>query len=239
MEPGTFLTAWWRHLVMLNHEVDPALLRSRVPAGTVLDAWQGRTLASVVGFMFERTRLLGALPVPFHTSFEEVNLRFYVRRGDRRGVVFVKELVPRLAIALCARLLYNESYVALPMRHSIEVGPDGLRRIEYGFSAGDRWGTLAARAEGTPALPAPGSEEEFVTEHYYGYARQRDGGTVEYEVAHPRWPVLAAQEATLDADLDAIYGSDFARALRAKPSSAFVCEGSAVVVKRGVRIAEM
>ncbi|MDE0204502.1 MAG: DUF2071 domain-containing protein, partial [Candidatus Tectomicrobia bacterium] len=104
-QPGhrrVFLSANWRHLVMVNYEVDPNLLRSWLPAGVELDTWQGRTLASVVGFEFLATRVLG-VQVPGHQDFHEVNLRFYVRRrvggGWRRGVVFVKELVPRRAIA--------------------------------------------------------------------------------------------------------------------------------------------
>ena len=97
-----FLTARWVDLAMVNYEVDPALVRALVPAGTELDLWSGRCLVSVVGFQFLETRVLG-LALPFHRNFEEVNLRFYVRRtvGDeaRRGVVFVKEIVPRRAIA--------------------------------------------------------------------------------------------------------------------------------------------
>src|SRR6187455_2734884 len=136
--PAKFLTAEWRDLVMLNYEVDPAILLDLVPAGTELDLWQGRTLVSVVDFRFLRTRVLG-LAIPWHIDFEEVNLRFYVRReaseGLRRGVVFVKEIVPRRAIAWLARLLYNENYVALPMSHWIDdrsSSQDGaLREVEY------------------------------------------------------------------------------------------------------------
>src|SRR5262245_60741200 len=120
-----FLTAEWRHLVMLNYEIDPAALRARVPAGTELDSWNGKTFVSLVGFRVLRTRVLG-VPVLFHRSsigkgisrtswgsFEEVNLRFYVRRrapeGWRRGVVFVKEIVPKAAVAAVARWVYNEN----------------------------------------------------------------------------------------------------------------------------------
>src|SRR4026208_556537 len=94
-----FLTAEWRRLAMLSFEIDPRVLSPLVPAGTELDEWQGRTFASLVGFLFLDTRVFG-LAVPFHRNFEEVNLRFYVRRmasdGLRRGVVFVKEIVPRV-----------------------------------------------------------------------------------------------------------------------------------------------
>jgi hypothetical protein len=127
---------------MLNYEVDPALLNRYVPPGTTQDSFQGRTYLSLVGFQFRHTMLLGFLPVPFHTNFEEVNLRFYVRRKDgsevRRGVVFIAEVVPRRAIATTARLLYGENYRRLPMRHSVEAGELG-RRVEYQWRVGHQW----------------------------------------------------------------------------------------------------
>src|SRR6185503_21168451 len=118
MPSSIFLTGQWKHLAMINYEIEPSALGPYVPRGTELDTWNGKTFASVVGFMFLETRVM-RLKFPFHSSFEEVNLRFYVRRktdeGWRRGVVFIKEIVPRPAIAAVARLVYNENYVALPM----------------------------------------------------------------------------------------------------------------------------
>lgn len=228
---------------MLSWEVDPALLRPLVPRGTELDEWNGMTMVSVVGFLFLRTRVLG-VPIPFHRDFEELNLRFYVRRrgpeGWRRGVVFVKELVPRWAIATVARVVYNENYVALPMRHRIDTEGDSLRpggAVEYGWRHRGRWDTLRAVTAGSPRPLADGSEAEFITEHYWGYAAQRDGGCVEYRVEHPRWRVWDAPETVLDADVDALYGTGFGSVLATPPRSAFVAEGSPVVVRRGTRSA--
>jgi uncharacterized protein YqjF (DUF2071 family) len=98
---------------MLNYEAEPALVTKYVPRGTLLDSFEGRAYASLVGFRFCRTKLLGRFSVPFHIDFEEVNLRFYVRRkdgsDDRRGVVFITEIVPRRAIAATARhILWGE-----------------------------------------------------------------------------------------------------------------------------------
>jgi uncharacterized protein len=235
-----FLTAAWRSLAMLNWAVDPALLAPRVPEGTELDTWEGTAYASLVGFLFLDTRVLG-IGVPFHRDFEELNLRFYVRRtvGDevRRGVVFVKEVVPRRAIAALARLAYGENYVAHPMRHRIALEPDTGGSVEYGWRIGGRWSSLRAEVEG-PARPLEaGSEAEFIAEHYWGYARQRGGGTVEYRVEHPRWRAWAATAARVEADLAALYGGALADALSGEPRSAFVAEGSEIVVRRGVRIA--
>ncbi|WP_426750872.1 YqjF family protein [Myxococcus sp. Y35] len=237
-----FLTASWRYLLMLNYEVDPDVLRPLVPSGTELDTWQGRTFASMVGFRFLDTRVRG-LPVPFHRNFDEVNLRFYVRHfaedGWRRGVVFVKEIVPRLAIATVARVLYNEPYVALPMRHVVamegaEAGAAG--QLEYAWKANGRWQHLSATTRGAPRPSEPGSEEEFITEHYWGYTAQRDGGCAEYRVEHPRWSVWQVERSQLEVDVAGMYGERFVPFLRGKPSSAFVADGSAVAVFPGARL---
>jgi uncharacterized protein YqjF (DUF2071 family) len=226
---------------MLNYDVDPAILHALVPRHTVLDLRNGRAIASVVGFRFLRTRVLG-VPIPFHRTFEEVNLRFYVRHttpaGEvRRGVVFVRELVPRAAIALVARLAYNEPYLSVPMRSSVpRTAVEDPARVSYEWRTGSRWQTVAATASGAPSLPEADSEEAFITEHFWGYTRQRDGATVEYEVKHPRWRVWAATESSLEADVPHLYGSSFARALAAAPVSAFIAEGSEVTVYRPRRI---
>jgi len=235
-----FLTARWIHLAMLNYEVEPSLLGQLVPAGTELDAFDGRTFVSMVGFQFLDTRVLG-LPVPFHRSFDEVNLRFYVRRtageGIRRGVVFVKEIVPRAAIAWVARRFYNENYVALPMTHLDQVGQSAEPRVTYQWEHGGRSHRLAVRVGGSPTLPDEASEESFITEHYWGYVRQRSGATLEYQVEHPRWRVWRATEADFDCDVSGLYGADFAPFFAGPPSSAFLAEGSAVTVRRGQRLA--
>src|SRR5271169_3311573 len=127
-----FLTAEWRDLVMLNYEVDPHLLEKQVPCGAVLDSFLGKTYVSLVGFRFFRTKLFGRLLVPFHSNFDEVNLRFYVRHIEggetRRGVVFIAEIVPRQAVATVARLAYGENYICLPMKRQVcvEVAKKGL-----------------------------------------------------------------------------------------------------------------
>jgi uncharacterized protein YqjF (DUF2071 family) len=180
--------------------------------------------------------------VPRHTDFEEVNLRFYVRRREdgawRRGVVFVRELVPRLAIARIAGWCYNEPYRALPMRYRIERSADGAPIVvAYEWRRAGRWERIELRAAGEPSPTAPGSEEEFITEHYWGYTRQRDGGTIEYRVHHPPWRVWRAAEARLECDIAALYGASFAEALGAPPRSAFLAEGSAVEVFRPRRLA--
>jgi uncharacterized protein YqjF (DUF2071 family) len=227
-----FLSAEWRDLVMLNYTVDPGMLRPFVPRGTELDLWQGDAVVSIVGFRFVSTRVLG-MRVPGHETFEEVNLRFYVRRregaDDRRGVVFIRELVPRPAIAWTARIGYNEPYRAVPMRHAIEVTERG-RRLSYQWRERGAWIGIDAATTGPASVLIPGSEAEFITEHYWGYTRQRDGGTVEYHVRHPSWLVWTASSAGCSGDLTVTYGEAFGQVLSGVPRSAFVAEGSPVTV---------
>lgn len=220
---------------MINYEVPPDILAPLVPRGVTLDTFEGRTLVSMVGFLFENTRVLG-VPPPFHQNFEEVNLRFYVRHAAaneiRRGVVFVKELVPKFMIAWVARNVYNENYEALPMRHSVDPG----QRARYEWELAGRWNSLEVTTAGDPYLSTPGSEEEFITEHYWGYTAQRDGSTIQYQVEHPKWKVWRAAHARFDCDVAAVYGSQFAPYLNKEPSSAFLAEGSDVVVYEGTTL---
>ena len=224
-----FLTAEWRSLLLLNYEVAPRLLQPFVPAGTELDRHDDKCYASVVAFRFLNTRVLG-IPILFHRHFTELNLRFYVRRAGRRGVVFIREVVPRMAIALTARLMYNEPYTTLPMRSSV----NGAVRHEWRL--GGQWHHVSAAPSGTAVVPVPGSHEEFITDHEWGYTRQRDGGTIEYQVRHDRWPVQRALDLDLDADFPALYGSTLGSALRS-PATAFLVAGSPVTVGRPVRLA--
>jgi uncharacterized protein len=226
---------------MLNFEVDPTVLQPLVPSGTELDDWQSRTFVSVVGFMFLNTRVFG-VAIPWHRNFEEVNLRFYVRRkasdGWRRGVVFVKEIVPRVAIALTARIVYGENYVAVPMQHRIELeaGTAAPRAVSYSLWSRGRENRLELTVGGDAHQASDGSDAEFITEHYWGYARRRGGRTMEYRVEHPRWHVSRATTARLDCDIASLYGSQFVEFLQAPPASAFLADGSEVTVFRGSRL---
>ena len=231
-----FLSAEWRDLVMLNYEVDPAVLLQYVPPGTSLDSFQGKTYVSLVGFRFCRTKLLGRFPIPFHSNFDEVNLRFYVRRKEsgeeRRGVVFIAEVVPKRAIATTARLLYGENYVRLPMKHRIESSGT----VEYLWRVNGEWCRISVTTSGLPRPAVDGSLEQFITEHYWGYSRQRGGGSMEYRVEHVPWKVWAPTEARFEGDVGALYGEAFAAVVQRRPESAFVADGSPVLVFKGDRL---
>lgn len=211
-------------LAMLNFEIDPALLHPHLPRACELDLWNGAALVSLVGFQFLNTRVLGAA-IPFHRNFEEVNLRFYVRGPQGRGVVFIREMVPRRAITLVARALYGENYVTAPMDHSIQTRGDRLR-VEYGWRWRGRRNCLAVDAESGAEPIAAGSADEFIFEHYWGYGKST------YRVEHPRWCVHRVTAARYDVDGDSIYGAGFGGALKRAPVSAMLAAGSHITVYR-------
>jgi uncharacterized protein YqjF (DUF2071 family) len=259
MAERPFLTAHWTDLLLLNFPVPAEVLARHAPAGTEPDLYHGQAYLSIVGFRFHTTRLLG-LPVPGHTRFPEINLRYYVRRttcGEtRRGVVFVREVAPRRAVALMANWLYHENYIARPMRTCIQKAGDELNvgdTVEYSWAtrcprpmgsqsqrgplqqSGRRWNRLAASLATPVSLPRPGSIEEYFVENYWGYVRRRDGTTHEYRVIHTPWRVAAGDDVTWDCDLSATYNTPLAEYLAAPPTSAFIADGSAIQLYRGRR----
>jgi uncharacterized protein YqjF (DUF2071 family) len=234
----SFLRAEWRKLALANYVVEPERLQPWVPAGTELDLWQGRCYLSLVGFMFLNTRLLG-VKVPFHVNFEEVNLRFYVRRrvGEewRRGVVFIKEIVPKPALTWVANTLYREHYVTLPMDHHWSVA-GSTRTVDYRWRLQGQWQSFRVEAAASAQPIGIGSEEEFITEHYWGYARVNASVTNEYEVTHPRWEHYPVVDHQIAVDFGAVYGPEFADLTKASPRSVMLAEGSAITVESKTRL---
>jgi uncharacterized protein YqjF (DUF2071 family) len=235
---SVFLTAEWRKLIMANYPVDPSVLRDFLPSRTELDTWKGSTYVSLVGFMFREVRVRG-LRIPFHTHFPEVNLRFYVRYKEgsewKRGVVFISEIVPRPAITWVANTLFKEHYISLPMRHSENLA-GSLLQVGYEWKYQGRWNQLSADA-GVPGRSlAAGSKEEFITEHFWGYAKSSRDRTGEYQVAHPRWDIYGVEHYRIDCDFGGLYGAGFSELAGRVPESVFLAEGSAVSVyiKRNV-----
>jgi uncharacterized protein len=231
-----FLTAEWRDLAMLSYAVDPAVLAPHVPAGTQLDSWHGETFASIVGFFFRKPRLYG-VPVPLHASFEEVNLRFYVRRempqGWRRGVVFIRELVPKRTVAWLARTAYGQNFLRVPMAHELNRPSGGPRqaprRLAFSWRLSGREHRVAVETNGAAQLPEPGSLAEFIAEHYWAYATVR-GRTHEYYVVHPPWQISPALHTEFAADVRTLYGPSFVPFLTGAPACAFWADGSPVEV---------
>ena len=227
---------------MLNWKIDPESLGAHVPAGTELDRIGGHTYISLVGFHFRDAKILG-LPVPMHQTFEEVNLRFYVRRISgadvRRGVTFIKETVPLPAVATTAKITYNEPYEYRPMSHTIETNSGTApTKVEYSWKQNRGFGKIGATASGEGEYPDPGSHEEFITIRHWGYTKQRDGGTTEYRVEHPDWLFWRPVSVILEGDLTEMYGDKFAKVLMQEPDSAFLVDGSEISVTAPHRLTD-
>jgi uncharacterized protein YqjF (DUF2071 family) len=229
-----FLTAKWKDLVMANYEVAPELLADRVPNGTLLDFQDGKLFVSLVGFMFLDTRVLG-IPVPFHINFEEVNLRFYVKRETdtetRRGVCFVKEIVPRYAIATVARVLYGEPYECWRMSHTRSE-----KEVAYSWQKGDCANQLKVEIDEDLGVPTENSHGEFIIEHYWGYTKRGAERTDEYKVEHPKWELFSVKNEEINVDFGKTYGGEFAFLSDEKPFSILLAKGSEIAVYKGEKL---
>jgi uncharacterized protein YqjF (DUF2071 family) len=227
-----FLAAEWRKLIMANYIIDPSFLKPYLPAKTELDAWQNNYYVSLVGFMFKDVRVKG-FRIPYHVDFPEVNLRFYVRYREKdawkRGVVFIREIVPRPAITLVANMLFRERYMTLPMKFSWQINEDMLH-VNYSWRSAGRWNELEVRCPKTPGKLVEGTMEEFITEHFWGYSFIDKNKTGEYRVDHPRWDVYRINEYSADCDFAGLYGKEFGFLQTEKPVSVFMAEGSPVSV---------
>jgi hypothetical protein len=232
--PRPFLTTAWRDLLLFNWRVDPRLLQPHLPAGTELDSYQGSHYVSLVGFRFLDLAVRG-VPALGYRDFPEVNLRFYVRRevaGQvHRGVVFFREMTPHRMVEWVARCFYNEPYQTLPMRYEVND-----RHTGYEWQQGSHWSGMAVEASGEWHDPDPESIDVFFIEHYWGYNRQRDGTTMEYEVTHPKWLVRLAKLTRFDPGLAKLYGPEWGELLATEPESVVLAEGSQVAVFSGHQI---
>ena len=229
----SFLKAEWRKLAIANYVVDPSILEPYVPPKTALDLWEDTCYVSLVGFMFLNTRLLG-IPIPFHRNFEEVNLRFYVKHHDgkswKRGVVFVKEIVPKPALTFIANTIYKEHYQTMKMDHSWSQNKDH-RKVSYQWIYGRSPNSFEVKAELAAKDILDNSEEEFITEHYWGYTRATSHKSFEYEVTHPKWKVYKVIEHDIKVDFGNVYGSTFEFLNGLKPTSVMLAEGSEITVE--------
>jgi uncharacterized protein len=221
--PRPFLTAQWRNLVLANYPVDESSLRSMLPSTLEPDRFNGRCWVSLVGFQFRRTRVFG-VGWPGHRDFPEWNLRAYVRQGDRRGVIFIREFVPRRLVALIARVVYNEPYRTTPISDRIED------RIGYRVRAGGRWHELSVRPTDRSKEPVPGSETEFFTDQKWGYGLSRRGVLQRYSVVHSIWPIETVEDVRIDVDWDGLYGAEWASLNGQTPASVLYTVGSDVAV---------
>ena len=236
-----FLSAKWENVVVVNFEVDPSVLKQYIPKGTELSPYDETHFVSLVGFLFKNTKFLNVFPIiPFQT-FEEINLRFYIKRNlsneVRQAVCFIKEIVPYEIITLTARNLYNENYCTYPTKHTWDIKDENEKTFVYSFEYNSKWNEIKAVTEGKLKRLKENSFESYILEHYWGYSSQKDGSTKEYKVYHPSWKYWDVKSYNLDIDFELVYGTTFSTFLSKKPHSVFVAEGSKIFVSKGKRIA--
>ncbi|MES2882021.1 MAG: DUF2071 domain-containing protein [Bacteroidota bacterium] len=229
----TFLSARWENLIMASYEVDPEVLKPYLPNAVELDFYNGKTYVSLVGFLFKQTSLFN-IPVPFFGTFEEINLRFYVKRLDgdliKRGVVFISETVPYKIVAWLANKLYKEHYIAIPTKNEIKT-TNISKSVRYQWKINKVWNHIGVLAAKQSEQMQPESIEEFIFEHYYGYTRINNLLSQEYKVNHPRWLVNKMIDYSINCDFKAMYGEAFAELSNTQPDSVIIAEGSPVTVK--------
>ncbi len=242
-----FLTAEWQHLIMANYVIDPKILQPYLPANVEIDFWKGQTYVSLVGFLFKNTKIMG-FSVPLHKHFEEVNLRFYVRYKDKstshgtwkRGVVFIREIVPLPTIAWTANIIYREPYMTLPMKHEIthventdKSNGNQQLSVKYLWKYESEWNELSVKANSQATAIQANSEAEFITEHYWGYTKWNEHKTAEYQVEHPTWNIFEVNDYKIQCNVSKLYGSVFEEVMQ-KPSSVLLAEGSDIIVRKGI-----
>jgi len=230
----SFLTAQWKNLALINYEIDASLLEKYVPKGTELDLYNGKCYISLVGFLFQDTKLLG-IKIPFHINFEEINLRFYVKRFEngiwKRGVVFIKEIVPKSMITFVANSLYKEHYQTLPTKHSITKNKNNNTDFVYQWKIKKRWNTIVIETKNNELEIETETASEFITEHYFGYTKYNENKTSKYEVKHPKWKQQKVIQTSIDVDFKETYGNEFEFLNKLEPAFTIFAKGSKISVE--------
>lgn len=228
-----FLTAEWRKLAFANYIIDKDVIKDHIPYGTELDLWQGNCYISLVGMMFKNTKVLG-VKIPYHVNFEEINLRFYVKKFEhgrwRRGVVFIKEIVPKSAITFVAKNVYNEKYETMTMSHNWKED-HGKRFVEYRWGKSNTGNIMNMTSSLDLHEIKDNTETEFILENYLGFAKVNNQKTHQYTVKHPRWKIYKVEDYNLNINFGSIYGQSFGYLSKMKPHSVILVEGSEVAIE--------
>ena len=223
-----FLAARWQNLILANYPVPPELLQRRLPPGLELDHRDGQAWVSLVAFQFLDTRVL-RVSWPGFRHFPEWNLRFYVRRGEQRGVCFIREFVPQRWVAWMARTLYREPYQSAPMTMQVTEDANTIQ-AEFTVTWNGRTHRLATMGAKPAMRPGPDSVEHFFKEHSWGFGWTRRGRLQSYRVNHAEWDVYPVRSFTADLDWAALYGDDWQMMNGVEPASVVLAVGSPVSV---------
>ena len=234
MSNKVFLRSNWLRLASANYIIEPHLLDKYIPKGTVLEEHNGKHYVSLVAFRYSQTRLLN-IQVPFHTNFEEINLRFYVKRKIaphvwRSEVAFTKLFFPKTALTFVAKHIYKENYETKRMRHNWSEN-DRQLLTSYGLKK-NRWHDFELMTEKESNVIDAHSSEAFFSKHYWGTSQINDNSCTIYKIEHPEWKVFRVNDWKINFDFNKVFGSEFKHLTDNKPESVYLYDGSEVVVHK-------
>jgi uncharacterized protein YqjF (DUF2071 family) len=225
-----FLTACWQNLLVATYRVPAELLQNRLPKGLALDDLGGDTFVSLVAFEFSGTRILG-VRCPGYGHFPELNLRYYVRAGAERGVIFIREYVSSRLVAYLARRWYNEPYRVAPLSAARSDNGTSIS-MRFELTLPDRTHSLAIQSAKHSFRPAPGSTEHSLLEQRWGFGLNHRGELIRYEVMHEPWQIFPVTSFHIDLDWAAVYGHEWRWLNDATPLSTIFAAGSAIELYR-------
>ena len=259
--PHPFLTAHWANIVLVSYAVPPAALRAYIPAAPggsgakleldlrtdLLRGPEPLAVVTLAALEFRRTRILG-IGWPGLRNFAHICLRFYVKHEGRRGVVFVRQVVPSNVLMWGARKFYNEPYVAAPIESEVKQQHRTIG-VEYrlvfpqgGMVTGAS--ALGSKAKGVPMhehlirvigskpvmRPGPDSVENWIKERQWGFGLDRNGVPGVFELIHPTWGIYPVLECDVRLDFASVFGADWGFLSGLKPTSTILAAGSEVAV---------
>lgn len=224
---SVFLTAEWRNLILVSYQVPDNALQKYLPDNLHLDKLNGSAFVSLVAFDFINTKVKG-MKMFFHLNFPEINLRFYVNDGRRRGVMFIREFVPKPVVVLGANLFFNENYSAAKMKSEIILGSTLKAKHEITYKG--NYNSIEVETVNKSFMPDENSTEHFFKEHEWGFVKSRSGQTNAYKVEHPFWQVYPIKKFNINVDFGKLYGQQFSFLNKQEPFNVTFAEGSVIKV---------
>jgi uncharacterized protein len=188
------MTQTWHDLLFAHWPVDPEVLRQKVPSQFDLDVFDGTAWLAIVPFRMTNVAPRGVPSLPWISEFPELNVRTYVRVGDRPGIYFFSLDAGSTLAVRSTRLLLNLPYRAATMTvtaRANDIAYDSRRTDgppEASFSA-------TYRPIGAPFEAAAGTLEYFLTERYCLYNLNHGGVPYRLDIHHPPWPLQQADAA--------------------------------------------
>jgi uncharacterized protein YqjF (DUF2071 family) len=180
----------WNDLLFVHWRVAADRLTRLVPHGLEVDRYDGSAWLGIAPFRLTGLRLRGTAPLPWLSTFPELNVRTYLTIGDKPGIWFFSlDAASRLAVE-AARRLYKLPY--FHARMSAERRTGGIEYSSARLDGGGREFRGRYRPTGDVFNAEPASLEWFLTERYCLYAIDK-GRLHRAEIHHPPWPLQPAE----------------------------------------------